>query len=146
MRVSRFAALLALLTACGVLVGGLAVSAKSKKRPSRTLSQELQQKALRKLSPWVIEKTANGEEAEFLLVLEDQADLSGADSLETKEEKGRYVFEALVTKASETQPRLIEWLEERGIWRQSFYIVNAILVKGSRDVALELAARADVAR
>ncbi|MGH9765797.1 MAG: S8 family serine peptidase [Blastocatellia bacterium] len=145
MRTSRFAAVLLFLTAFGILVGGLAASAKSKKRPARKLSQELQQKALRKLSPWLLQKTANGEEAEFLVVLENQADLSGADSLETKEEKGRYVFETLLARASETQPRLLGWLEERGIGYRAFYIVNAVLVKGSREVALELAARDDVA-
>ena len=146
MRISRFAALLLILTVCGILIGGLAVSAKSKKRPPRKLSQELQQRALKKLSPWVLQKTAGGEETEFLVVLEDQADLSGADSLETKAEKGRYVFETLLAKARETQPRMLGWLEERGIWNRAFYIVNAILVKGSREVAIELAAREDVAR
>ena len=31
-----------------------------------------------KIAPWVIEHTANGEKAEFFIVLADQADLSGA--------------------------------------------------------------------
>src|SRR5262245_6929174 len=146
MRTSRYKALLLILTACGILVGGLAASAKSKKRPTAKLSKELQQRALRKLSPWVLQKKADGEEAEFLVVLEDQADLSPADSLRTKEEKGRFVFETLLARASETQAPLLGWLEERGIQRRAFYIINAILVKGSREIALELAARDDVAR
>ncbi|MGH9934869.1 MAG: S8 family serine peptidase, partial [Blastocatellia bacterium] len=146
MRTSRFATLLLILIAVGVLVGGLAASAKSKKRPPTKLSQELQQKALRKLSPWVLQQTGAGEETEFLVMLEDQADLRGADSLETKEEKGRYVFETLLARASQTQAPLLGWLDERGIRRRAFYIVNAILVKGSREVAIELAARDDVAR
>ncbi len=146
MRISRLGALLFFLTAMGILVGGLAVSAKSNKSLAGKLSQELQQQGLKKLSPWVIQKTADGEEAEFLVVLEDQADLSLADSLETKEEKGRYVFETLLAKARETQPGLLAWLEERGIWRRPYYIINAILVRGAREIALELAARQDVAR
>jgi subtilisin family serine protease len=146
MRISRFAALLLLLTACAVLTGGLIANAKSKKRPARKLSQELQQKALKKVSPWLTEKIADGEESEFLVVLDDQADLSGADALASKEEKGRYVFETLLSKARETQPELLRWLEEREIEHRQFYIVNAILVKGSRDLAVELAAREDVAR
>jgi len=146
MRTSRFATLLLILAAVGVLVGGLAASAKSKKRPPTKLSQELQQKALRKLSSWVLQQTSAGEETEFLVMLQDQADLSGADSLETKEEKGRYVFETLLARARETQAPLLGWLDERGIRHRAFYIVNTILVKGSREVAIELAARDDVAR
>ncbi|HKQ76979.1 MAG TPA: S8 family serine peptidase, partial [Blastocatellia bacterium] len=134
------------LTVCGIFLGGFAAGAKSKKRPAIKLSKELQQKALRKFSPWVMQKTDAGEEAEFLVVLEEQADLSLARLFETKEEKGRYVFETLLARASETQAPLLGWLEERGIPRRSFYIVNAILVKGSREIALELAARDDVSR
>lgn len=150
MKTSRFAILLSLLAAFGILTGSQfsswIASARSENRTVHNLPQDIRQKALRKLSPWVMEKTANGEEAEFLVVLADQADLSRADSLETKEEKGRYVFETLLAKARDTQPRLLGWLDERKIEHKPFYIVNAILVKGSRDVALELAVREDVAR
>ena len=34
-----------------------------------------------KIAPWVMEHTANGQQAEFFVVLADQADLSQADSL-----------------------------------------------------------------
>ncbi|MGE0130088.1 MAG: S8 family serine peptidase [Blastocatellales bacterium] len=146
MKTSRVAILLSLLTAFGILAGGLIVSAGSKNKSANNLPQDVRQRALRKLSQWVVERTANGAEVEFMVVLADQADLSLADSLETKEEKGRYVFETLLAKARETQPRLLGWLEERKIEHQAFYIVNAILVKGSREVALELAAREDVTR
>jgi hypothetical protein len=44
-----------------------------------------------KIAPWVTEHTANGQQAEFFVVLTDQADLSGAAALATKNEKGRYV-------------------------------------------------------
>ncbi len=146
MKISRFAALLLILTACGALAAGLIANAKSHHNPSTNLSQEIQPGTLKKLAPWVLAKTANGEEAEFLVVLEDQADLSLAASLETKEEKGRYVFETLLAKARQTQGRLLDWLTERRIEHRSFHIVNAICVKGSRDVALELAAKEEVAR
>ncbi|MGH9836748.1 MAG: S8 family serine peptidase [Blastocatellia bacterium] len=146
MKISRFTALLLILTIFGVIAGGLIASAKSKSRIAINLPQEAQRRALNKLSPWVIEKTANGEEAEFLVVMEDQADLGLADSLETKEEKGRYVFETLLAKALETQSQLLDWLAERKVEHRSFYIVNAILVKGSRDLAIEIAVRDEVAR
>src|SRR5262245_30793116 len=146
MRISRYKVLLLTLTVCGFLLGGYSVGANSKKWPASKLSKELQQKALRKLSPWVLQKTAAGEEAEFLVVLQNQADLSLARSFETKEEKGRYVVETLLARANATQAPLLGWLDERGIPRRAFYIINAILVKGSREIALELGARDDVAR
>ena len=37
-------------------------------------------------------------------------------------------------------------MRERGLEHQSFYIVNAILVKGGSEIAEMLAARPDVAR
>ncbi len=146
MKISRFTALLLILAIFGVIAGGLIAGAKSEDSVANNPPQEARRRALDKLSPWVIEKTANGAEAEFLAVMEGQADLSLADSLETKEEKGRYVFETLLAKARETQGQLLDWLAERKIEHRSFYIVNAILVKGSRDLAIEIAVRDEVAR
>src|SRR5213078_1643847 len=99
-----------------------------------------------KIAPWVMEHTANGQQAEFFVVLADQADLSAAANLQTKAEKGRFVFQTLFNKAQSTQGPILQWVRERGLEHQSFYIVNAILVKGTRDVAEALAARADVVR
>jgi hypothetical protein len=48
-----------------------------------------------KIAPWVAEHTANGQQAEFFVVLADQADISAAASLPTKIEKGRYVYNTL---------------------------------------------------
>ena len=79
-------------------------------------------------------------------MLADQADLSPAATLATKAEKGRYVYDALRKKSQETQGPILRWLRERAIEHRSFYIVNAILVKGSREIAEALAARPDVAR
>ena len=99
-----------------------------------------------KIAPWVVEHTANGQKAEFFIELKDHADLSGAASLPTKAEKGHYVYNTLLTKAQSTQEPILQWLRERGIEYQSFYIINAILVKASRQVAETLASRPDVAR
>ena len=146
MKGSRFVVLLLLLIAMGLLAGGLIAQAKSaiKAAPSGN-PQSLRQTALKKIAPWVLAKTADGEEAEFLVVLGDQADLSAAEQLQTKEEKGRYVFETLRAKAEASQASLLGWLKERKVEHRAFYIVNAVWVKGSRDLATEIAARAEVA-
>jgi len=116
-------------------------------RQSRILSQRVEDNAFhRKIAPWVTENTANGQQAEFFVVLADQADLSGAAVLASKAEKGRYVHDALWNRSQTTQGSILRWLRERGIEHRSFYIVNAILVKGGREIAEALAACPDVAR
>ena len=102
--------------------------------------------AATKIAPWVVEHTANGAQAEFMVVLSDQADLSWAAAMRTKNEKGRYVRDTLWNKSQATQGPILQWLRERGIEHRSFYIVNAVWVKGNRAIAEALAARSDVAR
>src|SRR4029077_1867325 len=96
--------------------------------------------------PWVVAQTANGQQAEFFVVLADQADLSGAAALHSKNEKGRFVHDALWNKSQTTQRAILRWLREHGVEHRSFYIVNAILVKGTRAIAETLARLPDVAR
>src|SRR5438477_3882125 len=81
--------------------------------------------AAQKIAPWVVEHTANGQQTEFFVVLADQADLSGAANLQTKAEKGRYVYNTLLNKSQTTQGPILQWLRERGVEYESFYIVNA---------------------
>jgi len=130
-----------LIIAAGIAVVGAIGS-------SRRVIQRIEPNAPQagKIAPWVIEHTVNGQEAELFVVRADQADLSGAAALATKDEKGRFVHDALWDKAQTTQAPIVQWLREFGIEHRSFYIVNAILVKGSREIAEALAARPDVAR
>jgi subtilisin family serine protease len=93
-----------------------------------------------------MEHTTYGREAEFFVVLTDQADLSQAANLPGKSEKGHYVYNTLLSKSQITQGPILQWLRELGLEHRSFHIVNAILVKGSREIAETLAARSDVAR
>ena len=85
-------------------------------------------KAMSKIAPWVVDHTLNGQQAEFIVVLADQADLSEARKAKTKHEKGRKVRDALWNKAQQTQQPILRWLRERHIEYRPFYIVNAIWV------------------
>jgi serine protease AprX len=85
-----------------------------------------------------------GERASFLVVMREQADLSGAGAFDGKAAKGRFVFEALREQAEATQGPLRARLEAAGIAFRSFYLVNMIEVEGDRALAEELAAREDV--
>jgi len=99
-----------------------------------------------KIAPWVLAHTADGAETEFLVVLAAQADLSGAARLQTKAEKGLYVYETLWRTAQTSQAPLLKWLKARGVEYRPYYIVNLIWVKGDASLAQALAARPDVAR
>ena len=134
---------LLLLSALVTLLGTIAVSRQPAVAASRGVSNALQ---LGKIAPWVMEHTANRQQAEFFVVLTDQADLSQSTSLPTKSEKAQFVYNTLSNKAQTTQGPIRQWLRDRGLEHRSFYIVNAILVKGTREIAEALAARPDVAR
>src|SRR5881398_1504315 len=134
---------------CSLFFVAAAAAAIGAVASSRTVSQggsPNQLVAAQKIAPWVTEHTANGQQTEFFVVLADQADLSGAANLQTKAEKGRYVYNTLLNRSQTTQGPILQWLRERGVEYESFYIVNGILVKGSREIAEALASRPDVAR
>ncbi|MDQ6655914.1 MAG: S8 family serine peptidase, partial [Verrucomicrobiota bacterium] len=135
---SSFLLCAAVAAVIGAVTSSRAVSA------SRTRDQDAT--AVAKIAPWVLEQTANGKEAEFLIILSEQADLSGADALPTKDEKGRYVRDVLWKQAERTQGPLLTWLSEQKVEHRSYYIVNMIWAKGARDLALSVAARPDVLR
>lgn len=99
-----------------------------------------------KVAPWVLQRTEGGATAEFLVVLSEQADLSGAAALPTKLEKGLFVTERLLATARESQRGLLSELRRRGVPHRPFYVVNAVWVRGDRELAVALAARDGVDR
>ena len=82
----------------------------------------------------------------FSLCLRTRQTLARPRLSRTKVEKGRFVYQTLQSKAQTTQDSILQWLRDRAIEHRSFYIVNAILVKGTRELAEALAARPEVAR
>jgi subtilisin family serine protease len=141
---SRLRSGLCLLFFMAAAIAGLGVIGSSRATDQRVGGNPLN--VVNKIAPWVVAQTAHGQQAEFMVVLADQADLRAAATLATKSEKGRFVRDALWAKSRATQGPILRWLRERGVEHRSFYIVNAILVKGTREIAQALAARSDVAR
>ena len=87
-----------------------------------------------------------------IVVLAQQADLSGAAKLATKAQKTRYVYEALRAVAAQNQPPLVKALTGMGLQVSAqLYIENAIVVTGgqgktiARSAVNAMAARPDVA-
>jgi len=98
-----------------------------------------------KTDSWVWQ-TAQGGQTEFLVFLKEQADLSRAEALSTKNEKGWYVYQQLTAVALRTQAPLLEQLRQRGIPHRSYWVANLIWVRGDLNDVLALARRREVAR
>ena len=76
---------LVFLAAAVAAVLGAVISSRAVNQPS---SPE-QAAALRKIAPWVIQHTADGKQAEFMVILTDQADLSGPRQLMHNKDRER---------------------------------------------------------
>jgi subtilisin family serine protease len=87
---------------------------------------------------------AAGEQASFLVVLRPQADLSGAGQLADRDERRRFVFEALRSMANSSQRDLLARLRAVGVRHQAFWLVNMVVVEGDRPLAEELSERSEV--
>lgn len=98
-----------------------------------------------KVDAGVLASAALGK-TEFFVYLARQADLAGAAALETKEEKGRFVYERLTATARETQGPVRRALDLLGAEYKPFWVSNAIWVKADLAVVEAMALRADVAR
>jgi serine protease AprX len=104
------------------------------------------------VAPQVWEATADGGEAEFLIVLAEQADLNavarvgGSLCTLTREARLRYVYDTLREAALRAQIPVRAELDAAGVGYRAFYIVNMLAVKGDRALVARLAALPDVAR
>ena len=99
-----------------------------------------------KVDPRVLQFSAEASsgETDFIVLLSEQANLSGADQLGTKLAKGTYVFQKLTEVAKRSQASMLRSLDEQGIAHQSFWIANMIRVRGNVAVIQQMAQRADV--
>jgi subtilisin family serine protease len=87
-----------------------------------------------------------GGAVEFLVILDEQADLTAARTFRTKLERGRFTFETLREVAGRSQAPLIAKLEALGADYRAYWITNMLWVRGSREVLAQVAGRPDVRR
>ena len=97
-----------------------------------------------KLDMGIFAGKETGEAASFLVVMREQADLAGAEHFTSKEDRGRFVYEALREHAEATQASLRERLRLAGVPFRPFFVVNIVEVEADRALATELALREDV--
>ena len=96
-----------------------------------------------KVDPGVYAAASVGE-SEFIVYMAQQADLSGASALRTKEEKGTFVYQQLMSLAEATQPPVRALLTQNGAQHRSFWISNAIWARGNLAAVRAVASRAEV--
>lgn len=98
-----------------------------------------------KVDPLLLANLASSE-AEFIVFLSEQADLSRTETLSTKLQKGNYVYQQLTEAAQRTQGPLVEILDKSGFRYQPFWIANMIWVHGDFGLLSTLAGRGEVAQ
>ncbi len=99
---------------------------------------------LNKIDPAVWATAERGEITDFLIVLNQQADVSKAISFKTKEERGHYVFNQLKNTAEHSQKGIRAFLDAEEKHYQPFFILNSIYTKGDKNLITALAKRNDV--
>jgi serine protease AprX len=101
-----------------------------------------------KVDHWVLQSALAAEngQTDFLIYLADQADLSRAAFLITKEEKGAFVYQALTETARRTQASLLAELQRQDIPHRAYWIANMIWARGDVQLVQSLAQRRDVGR
>jgi subtilisin family serine protease len=98
-----------------------------------------------KVDTLLINKFTSNKNVDFIVIMSEQADLSKAADLKTKEEKGQFVFGTLISTAERTQNELRIYLESQNVDYESYYIINAMWVKsGTLALAETIADRPDV--
>jgi serine protease AprX len=98
-----------------------------------------------RIDPRVLEDTAEGATARFIVILKAQPNTRALVATEAnRAARGRIVFDALRRAAQATQPALRAQLDALGARYRAFTVVNAFVVEGNRAVVDALAARSDV--
>ncbi|MEL6866893.1 MAG: S8 family serine peptidase [Bacteroidota bacterium] len=83
-----------------------------------------------KVDAEVLQAAENGETVEWLTYMSDQADVSDAYQLGDKTAKGNYVYETLSALAQSSQVNVIRTLRQQGVDYRTYWVVNAVWVKG----------------
>jgi serine protease AprX len=81
-----------------------------------------------KVDPVVLKKAQTSTTVEFVAVLKQQADVSAADKLNTKEEKTMFVYNSLKAAAEHSQGEIKDLLTKSKATFQSYFVVNCVVI------------------
>jgi subtilisin family serine protease len=91
------------------------------------------QNTKKKIAANVYVSLEHAQTVDCMLWMAEQADVSSAALLRTKEEKGQFVFEQLTQTAKRTQRNVLDFLQKEKITHQSFWVVNVIHAKLNQE-------------
>ncbi len=97
-----------------------------------------------KVDEALLRATADDAEAEFLIILNEQADPAGAYALRDKTARGEYVYKTLTAVAARTQAPVRALLDARGVSYRPYWVRNMIWARGNRELVQLIASRLDV--
>lgn len=100
--------------------------------------------AASKISPSIASLLPLNDSLEFIVVMNQHADISAVGDIHGKESKAMFVYQSLSDMAATSQKSLQKELDAEGIYYHPFWIVNAMLVRGKASLVWQLAARPDV--
>jgi subtilisin family serine protease len=131
-----------------VVCSFIALPAFAAGRSTNALSPKISPALSRQMKALQDSESLNGEHhLPALVYMMEQANLDKAFDLESKAERGTYVYRALVATARKSQRSLIAWLKAHKLEYKSYHLGNAIAVMNATpDVINEIAARPDVQR
>ena len=84
--------------------------------------------------------------AQVLVILKEQADLSGASVLASKVDKGTYVYHQLTEVASRSQGPMQAFLESKGAEYKAYWIQNMFMVNVNIRLLGEISKQPGIAR
>lgn len=97
------------------------------------------------VDPWVLDQFQRNDRVEFIVRMAARPELSGVRNERDALTRRTQLVENLRRTADESQAPLIERLRDEGIAFRSFWIANAIWIRGDRDLLEELRRRPDIA-
>lgn len=97
-------------------------------------------KVLKKVDESLLVAYQTQAEAEYIVILKDKLVFNQPLPFQSKNEKGNYVYQALLKHAEKTQRPIIKLLNGHDVEFQAFFIINAIKVKSDKSLMMDLAA------
>ena len=91
------------------------------------------------VDPILFELLERKNSVDCLILFTEKADLRGASSLKTKEEKGTFVFKALQHVQQKSQAEVLEYLHKQNANYNSFFIANGIAAQLTKVQILKIA-------
>lgn len=109
-----------------------------------SLTLNAQQPEVNKINRIVYEKLQTQTKVTCMILLTEQADVSAARYLETKSERGHYVFSKLKETAIRTQNNVLQLIKAANVYHIPYYIVNGVMVEADLPLLQTLAALPEV--